>query len=84
MIQVTLKVLRRIIIIIIGFTVMLLGAIMLVTPGPGIVVIIAGLGVLATELVWARILFKRLEHHGKTYARGFIGWLQKHLKSEKR
>lgn len=36
-----------------GSAVMCVGVIMLVTPGPGLVVIIAGLGILATQFAWA-------------------------------
>jgi hypothetical protein len=36
----------------------LAGAAMLVLPGPGIVVIIAGLAILATEYVWAQRLLR--------------------------
>ena len=36
-----------------GSTVVVAGAIMLVTPGPGLLVIIAGLAILAHEFAWA-------------------------------
>jgi uncharacterized protein (TIGR02611 family) len=41
-----------------GFLVILAGAAMLVLPGPGILVIIAGLAILATEYVWAQRLLR--------------------------
>lgn len=41
-----------------GFAVVLAGAAMLVLPGPGLLVIIAGLAILATEYVWAQRLLK--------------------------
>jgi uncharacterized protein (TIGR02611 family) len=44
---------KRIAVTIIGFAVLLAGVAMLVLPGPGIVVILAGLAILATEYVWA-------------------------------
>ena len=37
----------------VGFALLALGLVMLVTPGPGLVVIIAGLAVLATQYAWA-------------------------------
>ena len=37
-----------------GGTVLLIGVAMLVLPGPGIVVIAAGLAILATEFLWAK------------------------------
>jgi uncharacterized protein (TIGR02611 family) len=37
-----------------GFALLVVGAIMMVTPGPGLLVIIAGLAVLATQYAWAQ------------------------------
>jgi uncharacterized protein (TIGR02611 family) len=50
----TLALARRVVIAIIGGTVLLLGIAMLLLPGPGLLVIPAGLGILAIEFVWAR------------------------------
>lgn len=36
-----------------GFAVLGLGLVLLVTPGPGLVVVIAGLAILATQYAWA-------------------------------
>jgi hypothetical protein len=44
---------RRIAVTIAGFAVLLAGVVMMVTPGPGILGIIAGLTILATEWAWA-------------------------------
>jgi hypothetical protein len=49
---------KRIGVTIAGLVVVLAGAAMLVLPGPGILVIIAGLAILATEYVWAQRLLK--------------------------
>ena len=57
----TVKQAKRLIKVVMGFTVLLLGLIMLVTPGPGIVTIILGLAILGTEFVWAKKLMKRFE-----------------------
>jgi len=57
----TIKQAKRLIKVVVGFTVLLLGLIMLVTPGPGIVTIILGLAILGTEFVWAKRLMKRLK-----------------------
>ncbi|MBU0899464.1 PGPGW domain-containing protein [bacterium] len=78
MIQVTYKFLRRLFIIIIGFTIFLLGLVMLFLPGPGLAVIIIGLSILALEVVWARLLLKWLKNESKAYTRGFVAWLRKH------
>jgi len=57
----TLQRARRVIKIVIGFTVLLVGLLMLALPGPAVVVIPLGLGILATEFVWARNLLKRFK-----------------------
>jgi len=44
---------KRIAVTVTGFVLLLAGIVMMVTPGPGILLIIAGLAVLATEYVWA-------------------------------
>jgi len=48
----------RLAVAIVGFTITLLGVVMLVTPGPGWLMILLGLGVLSVEFVWARRLLK--------------------------
>ncbi len=45
---------RRLVIMIVGTTVLLLGLAMIVLPGPAFVVIPAGLAILGTESAWAR------------------------------
>lgn len=52
---------RRVVIAVIGGTVVLLGIAMVVLPGPAIVVIPAGLAILATEFAWAKHLLKRMK-----------------------
>jgi uncharacterized protein (TIGR02611 family) len=47
-----------------GFTLLLVGVIMIFTPGPGWLVILMGLAVLAAEYVWARRLLNRLKAGG--------------------
>ena len=65
---------RKIIVAVIGGTIVLIGIVMLVVPGPGTVVIPIGLLVLASEFAWARYIIVRgkramkrakekLEHH---------------------
>ena len=54
----TIKKARQAIIAVVGFTVLVLGIVMIVLPGPAIIVIPVGLGILATEFIWARRLLK--------------------------
>jgi uncharacterized protein (TIGR02611 family) len=60
----TVEQVRRVFLIIAGFTLLLAGGVMLVTPGPGMLVIFLGLALLAAEFVWARRLMDRLKHEG--------------------
>jgi uncharacterized protein (TIGR02611 family) len=47
---------RRSLILLIGSTVVVVGILLLVLPGPGILVIVVGLAILATEFAWAEAL----------------------------
>jgi tellurite resistance protein TerC len=51
---------RRVVILIVGSTVLLIGVVMLVLPGPAIVVIPLGLAILALEFAWARAWLARV------------------------
>ena len=59
-IHMTYKIARRIVLTVVGATVLLLGIVMLVTPGPGLVFIPLGLAILGLEFAWARIWLKKL------------------------
>src|SRR3954447_2969817 len=48
------KVVRRVIVSVVGATVLLIGVALLLLPGPAFVVIPMGLAILATEYAWAR------------------------------
>jgi uncharacterized protein (TIGR02611 family) len=61
----TVEQVRRIFRIVAGFTLLAAGVVMLVTPGPGWVVILAGLGLLGAEFVWARRLMNRIKREGR-------------------
>jgi uncharacterized protein (TIGR02611 family) len=56
---VILKSTKRIVVLVIGLALVLGGIALLVLPGPGLLVIIAGLAVLATEFAWAERLLDR-------------------------
>lgn len=64
MVLTTVEQVRRAFRIVAGFTLLLAGVVMLVTPGPGWVVILLGLGLLAAEFVWARRLMDRIKREG--------------------
>jgi len=57
----TLQQAKRLTVIVVGSTVLLLGIAMIALPGPAVLVIPIGLSVLATELVWARRLLDKLK-----------------------
>jgi tellurite resistance protein TerC len=51
--------LRKLIVAVIGLTILLIGVAMTVLPGPAFIVIPIGLGILATEFAWARRTIRR-------------------------
>ncbi len=44
-----------------GFTVLAVGVVLLITPGPGLLVIIAGLAILAHQFAWAAIALNKVK-----------------------
>ena len=50
---------RRVVIMIIGSLVLLVGVAMIFLPGPAVIVIPAGLAILATEFEWAQNLLDK-------------------------
>ena len=73
MFQPTLDQVRRGLRIVSGFTLLLVGVIMLVTPGPGWLTILLGLSLLAAEFVWARRLMNRIKREGDRIKEAVLG-----------
>jgi len=59
-VRILLRQFKRLTIAAVGSAVLLAGVVMVVTPGPALVVIPTGLAILATEFLWARKLLQRL------------------------
>jgi uncharacterized protein (TIGR02611 family) len=59
----------RVLVAVVGLVVTLAGLVMIVTPGPGLVLIVLGLGILASEFAWARRLRDRALDTAKRSAR---------------
>ena len=57
----TLRQAKRVIRVVVGFTLLIVGVLLLVLPGPGWVTIFFGLALLAAEFAWARRLLDRLK-----------------------
>jgi uncharacterized protein (TIGR02611 family) len=57
----TLRQAKRLVRIVVGFTLLIVGVLLLVLPGPGWVTIFFGLALLAAEFAWARKLLDRLK-----------------------
>ena len=56
------KQVKKLIVAVIGFTLLAVGLAMIVLPGPAFIVIPVGLGILATEFAWARKLLKKAKN----------------------
>lgn len=72
--QLTYKLVRRIVIFTIGMTVILIGVLMFFTPGPAIVVIPAGLAILGIEFAWARHWLKVMKEKTRSVADKASNW----------
>lgn len=57
----TLRRAKRVVIGVIGGTVLFLGLALVVLPGPAFVVIPAGLAILASEFAWARLWLRKMK-----------------------
>lgn len=51
----TYKIAKRIAIAVVGSTILLIGVVMIVVPGPAVIVIPLGLAILGIEFAWARL-----------------------------
>lgn len=64
---------RRWLRIVAGFTLLIAGVLLVVTPAPGGIVILSGLGLLAAEFVWAARLMKRVKREGVKWKEAVFG-----------
>lgn len=74
----TAKQIKRFAVGLAGVTVILIGVVLLVLPGPAFLVIPAGFAILATEFAWARRALRKVKEKGKE-----IGVLRKDGSEEK-
>ncbi len=68
---------RRVVILILGSSVVLIGAVLLVLPGPGLLTIALGLALLALEFAWARRWLKRLRDSAVTARHNVADWINR-------
>ena len=59
-VHLTYKTARRIAVAVLGSTVLAIGIVMIIAPGPALIVIPIGLAILGIEFAWARIWLKKL------------------------
>jgi uncharacterized protein (TIGR02611 family) len=60
---------KRLAIFLIGISIVLIGCILVFTPGPAIIVIPVGLAVLATEFIWAKKLLKKFKETTSSFSK---------------
>jgi tellurite resistance protein TerC len=65
---------RRLGVAVIGTTVLLVGLAMVFLPGPAVVVVPAGIAILATEFLWAHRLLNRIQEKGRNVRRSAQNW----------
>lgn len=64
---------KKLVVALIGGTVLLVGIALLVLPGPGLPIVVAGLAILASEFLWAGRALKHAKD-AVAKARGWTGW----------
>jgi uncharacterized protein (TIGR02611 family) len=64
---------RRIAVAVVGFSVLTVGILMIVLPGPAVVVIPVGLGILGLEFAWARRWLQRVKDKSRAVASSING-----------
>jgi uncharacterized protein (TIGR02611 family) len=70
----SLKVAKRVILMVVGFTLLAVGLVMSIplVPGPGLLVVAGALAILAVEFVWARRLLERVKEQGRRLRDRFV------------
>jgi uncharacterized protein (TIGR02611 family) len=61
------RLVRRIVVTTVGCALVCVGIVLLVIPGPGILLIVAGLAVLATEYAWAHDAMQWIKRRGERF-----------------
>lgn len=68
---------KKVIVTVVGLTIVAAGLAMLVLPGPGWIAIVAGLALLATEYVWARRLLEKAKEQASKGAKAINSGLRR-------
>ena len=63
------KQIRKLVIFLIGISIVLIGCVLFFTPGPAIIVIPIGLAILATEFIWAKKILKKFKETTSSIAK---------------
>jgi Putative transmembrane protein (PGPGW) len=81
--MISIKAIKRIAILLVGSTVLAIGVVLLVLPGPAFIVIPVGLAILAVECAWARRWLRKAREFlpNTNGAEGFSSFLVRHLKN---
>ena len=69
---------KRIVVTVVGFTVLAAGIVMIVLPGPALVVIPVGLGILGLEFAWARLWLRKVKEKSQELARSARNAISSH------
>ncbi|MGD1976039.1 MAG: PGPGW domain-containing protein [Gammaproteobacteria bacterium] len=63
LVDITYRQARRLVIFVVGMSVLALGVVLIITPGPAFIVIPAGLAILSIEFAWAKRFLRRVREH---------------------
>ena len=64
---------KKVVIFVFGITVLLIGILLLVLPGPGILLIAIALLILATEFLWAKKFLEKIKEKSKRIKKKTLG-----------
>ena len=73
------KQIRKLVIFLIGISIVLIGCVLFFTPGPAIIVIPIGLAILATEFIWAKKLLKKFKETTSSISRSAKNAIRKNF-----
>ena len=68
---------KRMIVLVVGLSILIIGIGMIVLPGPAIIVIPIALAILATEFVWAKIILQKTKNRMDLIKRKVIRKIKK-------
>ncbi|CAN5202958.1 hypothetical protein BH20ACT8_BH20ACT8_04700 [soil metagenome] len=78
------RVLRRVAVTLAGGVVVVIGVILMPLPGPGMLIVAAGMAILATEYEWPQRVYRHLRRELADVERQLLGWRRSRRRRRRR